>query len=89
MVRDTPTDEVLHDPQALRSGAVAEFTHPVYGSLRVVGNLIRLSNVPAGERQLPPPLVGEHTREILDELGYAPGETAALEDGGVVVQAPQ
>jgi len=88
VVRVAPAADVLQDPQALRDGTVAEFPHPVYGSLRVVGNLIRLSTGSADANKLPPPLVGQHTREILDALGYPSAETAALERTGVVAQAP-
>jgi crotonobetainyl-CoA:carnitine CoA-transferase CaiB-like acyl-CoA transferase len=88
VVRVEPAEDLLQDPQAVRDGAVADFPHPVYGRLRVVGNLMRLSNASAAPNQLPPPLVGQHTGAILAELGYSSSAAAALERAGVVAQAP-
>lgn len=91
-VSETPVDFALHEPRSLRSGAVAEYSHPTYGMLRVVGNQIRFSNAqskpPAPLSKLPPPLLGQHTREILAEIGYESPEIERLETGGVVKTTP-
>ena len=56
--------------------------HPKAGRIRVMGIPIKLSDSP-GEIQLPPPLLGEHTDEILAELGYSPKEIEAMRRGGI------
>jgi crotonobetainyl-CoA:carnitine CoA-transferase CaiB-like acyl-CoA transferase len=86
-----PIDFVLHEPAALKSGMIAQYNHPLYGLLRVVGNQIRLSNgrseTPAPVSALPPPLLGQHTREILAGIGYSLTEIESMERGGVVKSA--
>ena len=57
--------------------------HPTAGTLRMPGSPIKLSHPTATVRR-PPPLLGEHTDEVLGELGYSAADIAALHDGGVV-----
>jgi len=64
-------------------GLVVDVEHPVLGVLRQVGPPFELHATPARVRT-PPPLLGEHTDEILEELGLAPSEVAALRDHGIV-----
>ena len=70
-------------PQVAARGLVVDVEHPVLGVLRQVGPPFELHATPAGV-WTPPPLLGEHTDEILDELGLAPFEVAALRDEGIV-----
>ena len=62
-------ETILFDDELLRLGLVAEYEHPLLGRVRQAGNLISFSDTP-GRAERAAPLVGEHTREILAELGY-------------------
>ena len=66
---------------ALRSRVPLE--HPVLGAVDQVGIPFELSATPASIRT-PPPMLGEHTDQILGELGYSRDETQALRDSSVV-----
>jgi crotonobetainyl-CoA:carnitine CoA-transferase CaiB-like acyl-CoA transferase len=70
-------------PQARARAMSVELEHPVLGTIRQVGLPFRLAATPASIRTAPP-LLGEHTAEILVEIGYAPGDVDALRERGVV-----
>jgi crotonobetainyl-CoA:carnitine CoA-transferase CaiB-like acyl-CoA transferase len=76
-------ESVLFDEENLRLGLVAEYDHPRFGRMRQVGSLIRFSETP-GRIAGPPPMAGQHTREILAELGYGAAAIADLEQRGLV-----
>ena len=65
--------EALQDPQALSRGLVVEIDHPTLNAARSIANPVRSQSQPVLYR-LPPPLLGEHTSQILAELGFADGE---------------
>ena len=72
------------DPQVLHRGMVGEVEHPTIGTLRLAGLPIKYSETPGAIRN-PPPLLGEHTDEILtDVLGYTPDKIDVLRGDGVV-----
>ncbi|MDY6835472.1 MAG: CoA transferase [Chloroflexota bacterium] len=60
--------ELLDDPQALANDYVVAFDHPSLGSLRVPGYPIHFSETPADTKQ-PAPQLGEHTEEVLRDVG--------------------
>jgi crotonobetainyl-CoA:carnitine CoA-transferase CaiB-like acyl-CoA transferase len=76
-------DLVLFDADNERLGLVAEYEHPIMGTLRQFGELIQFSDTPAHVHG-PPPRVGENTKEILGELGYDEQQIDALFADGVV-----
>jgi crotonobetainyl-CoA:carnitine CoA-transferase CaiB-like acyl-CoA transferase len=83
---DTLTGEsVLFDADLFDAGVVTEYEHPIVGRLRQFGELIGFSETP-GNIQGPPPLVGQHTREILLEAGYDDAEIDAFKEKGVVYE---
>jgi crotonobetainyl-CoA:carnitine CoA-transferase CaiB-like acyl-CoA transferase len=59
-------DETLNDPQIKHRGMIVELEHPV-GMLKMLGSPLHLSGTPATYRRRPP-LLSEHTEEILAEL---------------------
>ena len=59
--------QVFEDPQIRHRGLLTEMAHPLAGSVPMVGNPIKFSDTPIEYRR-PPPLLGEHTREVLREV---------------------
>jgi crotonobetainyl-CoA:carnitine CoA-transferase CaiB-like acyl-CoA transferase len=75
--------ELADDPQAAALGLFPTISHPTAGSFRTVAIPIRIRGADIGPRG-PGPDVGQHTREVLTELGVTPEEVAALAAEGVV-----
>jgi len=75
--------EVFNDPVVRHLGLIAEVDHPVAGRVRTPGIPVRMSETPGSVRRAPP-LLGEHTDEVLRELGYAPNEIEKLRADGAV-----
>jgi crotonobetainyl-CoA:carnitine CoA-transferase CaiB-like acyl-CoA transferase len=76
-------DEVFADPVIRHLGLIAEVDHPVAGRVRAPGIPVRLSGTPPSVRRHPP-LLGEHTDEVLADLGYGADEIAALRRDGAI-----
>jgi len=76
-------DEVFSDPVVRHLGLIAEVDHPTAGRVRAPGIPVRLSGTPPSVRT-PPPLLGEHTDEVLRELGYSDGEIGTLKRDGAI-----
>jgi formyl-CoA transferase len=74
--------QALESPQAQARGLVVEQPHPSLGTVRTVAQPLALTATPPSYR-LPPPAVGEHSRAILESLGFDAAEIAALFAAGV------
>jgi crotonobetainyl-CoA:carnitine CoA-transferase CaiB-like acyl-CoA transferase len=76
--------EVFADPQVRERGMVHEWQHPLAGPLRLVGSPIKLSGTPV-RTELPPPLLGEHTQEVLTSvLGWDDERITALREQEII-----
>jgi crotonobetainyl-CoA:carnitine CoA-transferase CaiB-like acyl-CoA transferase len=69
--------EALSDPQTLSRALIVELEHPTLKRVRSIANPIRLEAQPVTYR-LPPPLLGEHNRRILSEMGFADSEVETV-----------
>jgi formyl-CoA transferase len=76
-------DEALNHPQVRAREMVVELPHPTMGTVRLLGLPVKLSATPAHVR-LAPPLLGQHTDEVLRELGLSDGDLERLRAGGVI-----
>ena len=75
--------EVFADPQVQARGMTVAVPHPLTDELRLVASPMKFSKTPVQYRR-PPPLLGEHTDEVLRELGLTLDEVASLRSSGVV-----
>jgi crotonobetainyl-CoA:carnitine CoA-transferase CaiB-like acyl-CoA transferase len=65
-VNDYP--QVFDDPHTQARGMVLETEHPIAGPIRMIGSPLKMSDLPMGLRRRPP-LLGEHTEEVLRDIG--------------------
>jgi crotonobetainyl-CoA:carnitine CoA-transferase CaiB-like acyl-CoA transferase len=79
--------DVVNDPQILHNQMIVSIPHPGLGSVDVTGVPIKFHGTPGGVRRAPP-LQGQHTRELLAELGY-PGERVDQLLRDAVVATPE
>ncbi|HKM64677.1 MAG TPA: CaiB/BaiF CoA-transferase family protein [Acidisphaera sp.] len=76
--------EVFADPQVQAREVVREMAHGSGATVKVIANPVRLSETPP-EYRTPPPMLGEHTDEVLrGRLGMSEAELAALREKGVI-----
>jgi formyl-CoA transferase len=76
------TGEVLDDPHLRARDMIVEVEHPVRGRYLTAGNPVKLSASPTAITAAP--LLGQHRRQLLEELGYGEAEIARLEADGAV-----
>jgi crotonobetainyl-CoA:carnitine CoA-transferase CaiB-like acyl-CoA transferase len=75
--------EVSNDPQAFANHYFINVTHPVWGKIKMVGFPWDFSETPASWRR-EAPAFGQHTGEILSELGFTMDDVAHLKEEGVI-----
>ena len=81
-------DQVAAHPQAQARGVFVDNTHPVAGTVKMVGPPVRMTETP-GSVRTPAPLLGEHTAEVLrDRLGMTVDEITRLHQARVIVARP-
>jgi formyl-CoA transferase/CoA:oxalate CoA-transferase len=77
-------DEALADPQIAARSMIETVVHPAIGALNVLGVPVKLSETP-GQVRLPPPRLGEHTRQVLErDLGLDVAAIRLLADAGAI-----
>ena len=74
--------EIAADQSLRKTGTIVEVDHPKRGKYLSVGNPIKLSDSPTDVSRSP--LLGEHTQEVLTELGYDAKQIAELRAAGVI-----
>ncbi|OIQ90253.1 formyl-coenzyme A transferase [mine drainage metagenome] len=74
--------EIAEDESLRKTGTIVEVDHPKRGKYLSVGNPIKLSDSPTEVKRSP--LLGEHTDEVMAELGYTPAQIAELRAAGVI-----
>lgn len=75
--------QVFSDPQVLARGMLQEMEHPDVGVFKTTGLPVKLSHTP-GRIERRPPLLGEHTDDVLRECGVDETEIAQLRQRGVI-----
>ena len=76
-------DDVFADPQVSARGMVVETAHPLAGAVPLVSSPLKLSATPV-EPPRAPPLLGEHTVDVLREVGFGDDEIALLRERGAI-----
>ncbi len=77
-------EELFDDPQIAHNQAILDFEHPTAGPYRQARPAARFDKTPQDPRRRPPPLHGEHTDEVLRELGYAETDLDRMRTAGLI-----
>ncbi len=79
--------DVFADAQVQHLGLVEEVEHASLGMIQQVGSPVRMDNLQGHSIRRAPPVLGQHTREILLEMGWSPGDITDLLERRVVLQS--
>ncbi len=75
--------QAVNDEHYLARGLIQEIEHPVIGKMKTLGPASKMSATPPKIKS-PAPLFGQHTDEVLKEIGYTDEQIAALREKGVI-----
>jgi len=75
--------QALNDPHLMERGMIVELEHPALGMLKSLATPIHMSETPLTYYRHPPRL-GEHTDEVLAQLGYDQGARTQLRERGII-----
>ena len=78
--------QLFEDPQVQATGLVELVDHPQLGEIKQLSNPLRLESMGSKTVRLAPPLLGQHTDEILKELGFTSETLGELQEGGIIFQ---
>lgn len=81
-------DEIFNDPQLIHNESILEFEHPTAGPYRQARPAARFDKTPQDPTRRMPPLHGEHTDEVLSELGYSESEIEVMREAGTLLEKP-
>lgn len=81
-VYDMP--DVFSDAQVKHAGLVETIDHPTLGALKQLSNPLRLDTVGTNTVRMPPPLLGEHSIQVLTDYGIEPARIASLQKSRVI-----
>jgi len=76
-------DDVVQDPQVAHNELIQTIEHPKAGKIKIIGIPVTFSDTP-GTIRLAPPVLGEHTDEVLAEFGYSSEQIAFFHTEGIV-----
>jgi crotonobetainyl-CoA:carnitine CoA-transferase CaiB-like acyl-CoA transferase len=77
-------EELFSDPQIAHNEAILDFEHPSAGKYRQARPAARFDKTPQDPRRRMPPLHGEHTDEVLREMGYSDADLERMREQGLI-----
>jgi crotonobetainyl-CoA:carnitine CoA-transferase CaiB-like acyl-CoA transferase len=75
--------EVLEDPHVKSRNILTEFEHPKAGTIKNIGFPVAFSSINTSITS-PPPLLGEHSAELMEEVGYSAGQIKDFEQRNII-----
>lgn len=81
--------DALEDEQVIHQRLVETVEHATLGDLRQISNPLRMSDSEAGWIRMAPPVLGQHTCEVLYEFGFSPDQVSAWLQENVVLQSAE
>jgi crotonobetainyl-CoA:carnitine CoA-transferase CaiB-like acyl-CoA transferase len=83
VIREAQLDPFLDDPAHAAAGLHAHYPHAVYGNLQQIGGFWDFGDLPLSLNRAPPSL-GQHSREVLNALGFTDEQLQPLADAGLL-----